>query len=199
MNAARILIVEDQEDNRTILRDLLASAGFDLLEAADGEEGVRAATATSPSPSARASCSRRCGAIWSGAAPAVREPPLILVVDDHADNREILEARLASRGYATAAAADGEAAIDAARAFLPDLILLDVMMPRLDGFEVCRRLKGDPSLPYMPIILETAKTALRVRRRKTGMLTKAMPMITLRALGPLTATSARARMKTGKD
>jgi adenylate cyclase len=91
----------------------------------------------------------------------VREPPLILVVDDHADNREILEARLASRGYATAAAADGEAAIDAARAFLPDLILLDVMMPRLDGFEVCRRLKGDPSLPYMPIILVTAKTALR--------------------------------------
>ncbi len=92
--------------------------------------------------------------------PAVREPALILIVDDHADNREILEARLASQGYATAVAADGVEALDAAKELRPDLILLDVMMPRLDGLEVCRRLKADASLPYMPIILVTAKTQI---------------------------------------
>src|SRR5207253_10425858 len=54
-------------------------------------------------------------------------------------------------------AADGEEALIAAREQLPDLILLDVMMPKLDGFEVCRRLKADASLPFTPIILVTAK------------------------------------------
>src|SRR4051794_41558663 len=96
--------------------------------------------------------------MWAGA--AVRDPPLILVVDDNADNREILEARLASRGYATACAADGEEALAAARGLLPDLILLDVMMPKLDGLEVCRRLRADPSPPFVPIILVTARTAV---------------------------------------
>src|SRR4051794_4331228 len=96
--------------------------------------------------------------MWAGA--AVRDPPLILVVDDNADNREILQARLAGRGYATACAADGEEALAAARRLLPDLILLDVMMPKLDGLEVCRRLRADPSLPFVPIILVTARTAV---------------------------------------
>jgi CheY-like chemotaxis protein len=59
----------------------------------------------------------------------MREPPLILVVDDDADNRQIVEARLASQDYATASAADGEAGLVAARKLLPDLILLDVVMP----------------------------------------------------------------------
>ena len=91
----------------------------------------------------------------------MREPPLILIVDDNPDNREILDVRLQSQGYATATAADSEEALAAAREQLPDLILLDVMMPGLDGFEVCRRLKADQSLPFMPIILVTAKTALQ--------------------------------------
>ena len=91
----------------------------------------------------------------------MREPPLILVVDDVADNREILHARLTSAGYATVMAADGEAALRAAREVLPDLVLLDVMLPGIDGFEVARRLKSDPALPFMPIILVTAKTATR--------------------------------------
>ena len=90
----------------------------------------------------------------------MREPPLILIVDDSADNREILEWRLQRRGYATATAEDGEAALVQAAALRHDLILLDVMMPKLDGLEVCRRLKGDPALPFMPIILVTARTAL---------------------------------------
>jgi len=91
----------------------------------------------------------------------MRDPPLMLIVDDNADNREILEARLTSQGYRTASAIDGEEALHAVRALLPDLVLLDVMMPKLDGFEVTRQLRADPTLPYMPIILVTAKAALQ--------------------------------------
>jgi adenylate cyclase len=91
----------------------------------------------------------------------MRDPPLILIVDDNADNREILEARLASQGYQTAQAIDGEDALHAVRAQLPDLILLDVMMPKLDGFEVTRQLRADPTLPHIPIILVTAKAGLQ--------------------------------------
>ena len=91
----------------------------------------------------------------------MHEPPLILVVDDDADNRQIVEARLASQGYATASAADGEAGLVAARKLLPDLILLDVVMPRLDGLEVCQRLKADARLPFMPVILVTAKVTVQ--------------------------------------
>jgi CheY-like chemotaxis protein len=68
----------------------------------------------------------------AGSDRLMRDPPLILIVDDNADNREILEARLASQGYRTALAADGEEALHAVRTLLPDLVLLDVMMPKLD-------------------------------------------------------------------
>ncbi len=88
----------------------------------------------------------------------MRTPPLILIVDDSDANRDILEMRLRAHGYETLHAVDGEDALTAARQHLPDLILLDVMMPKLDGFEVCRRLRADASLPFMPIILVTAKT-----------------------------------------
>ena len=84
-------------------------------------------------------------------------PPRILIVDDNATNRDILVTRLNVHGYDLRQAADGEEALAAAKELLPDLILLDVMMPKLDGFEVCKRLKGDTSLPFMPIILCTAK------------------------------------------
>ena len=84
-------------------------------------------------------------------------PPRILIVDDNATNRDILVTRLNAHGYDLHEAADGEEALAAAKELLPDLILLDVMMPKLDGFEVCKRLKGDTSLPFMPIILCTAK------------------------------------------
>ena len=87
----------------------------------------------------------------------MHSPPLILIVDDNEANRDILEARLQVHGYRLLHAADGEEALIAARQHLPDLILLDVMMPKLDGIEVCRRLKGDAALPFMPIILVTAK------------------------------------------
>src|SRR5215831_18250554 len=122
----------------------------------------RVAQTTCPSPIARASYWRKsaniCASIRSQA-PIVNNPPRILIVDDNEANRDILDARLKVHGYDLLQAVDGEEALKAARQHLPDLILLDVMMPKLDGFEVCRRLKGDASLPFMPIILVTAKTA----------------------------------------
>jgi len=87
----------------------------------------------------------------------MRGRPLILVVDDVADNVDILQMRLESQGYEVAAAADGVEALERARALLPDLVLLDIMMPKMDGIEVVRRLKADASLPFIPVILVTAK------------------------------------------
>ena len=87
----------------------------------------------------------------------MRTPPLILVVDDNPMNLDILQTRLSVHGYDILTAADGEEALAVAREKLPDLILLDIMMPKLDGIEVCKRLKADPSLPIMPIIMVTAK------------------------------------------
>jgi len=81
-----------------------------------------------------------------------------LIADDNEANREILERLLAARGYDIVMAGDGEEALISARAKLPDLVLLDVMMPKMDGLEVCRQLKADKSLPFMPIILVTARS-----------------------------------------
>jgi adenylate cyclase len=83
--------------------------------------------------------------------------PLILVADDNEAHRDILSRRLEAQGYDVVTASEGEEALASARAKLPDLILLDVMMPKVDGFEVCRQLKADDALPFMPIILITAR------------------------------------------
>src|SRR6202048_1743377 len=87
----------------------------------------------------------------------MRDPPLILVVDDVVDNVDILQMRLEAQGYAVATAGDGIEALDKIRELLPDLVLLDVMMPRLDGIETVKLLKADPSLPFIPVVLVTAK------------------------------------------
>ncbi|MGH7266702.1 MAG: adenylate/guanylate cyclase domain-containing protein [Candidatus Rokuibacteriota bacterium] len=87
----------------------------------------------------------------------MRTPPRILIADDNPMNLDILRTRLAASGYEVLTAIDGEAALAAAREHGPDLLLLDVMMPKLDGIGVCRRLRADPSLPFAPIILVTAK------------------------------------------
>jgi class 3 adenylate cyclase len=87
----------------------------------------------------------------------VRTPPQILIVDDSASNVDILRTRLAVHGYEILTASDGEDALALARSKQPDLVLLDVMMPKVDGFEVCRRLKSDPSLAFIPVILVTAR------------------------------------------
>ena len=87
----------------------------------------------------------------------MRTPPLILIVDDNPTNLDILQTRLAAHNYEILTAKDGETGLATARETQPDLILLDIMMPRMDGIEVCRRLRADTSLPFMPIIMVTAK------------------------------------------
>ena len=87
----------------------------------------------------------------------MRQPALVLIADDNEANRDILARRLEAHGYDLVMAADGEEALACAREKLPDLILLDIMMPKMDGLEVCRQLKGDKSLPFIPIILVTAR------------------------------------------
>lgn len=87
----------------------------------------------------------------------MRDPPRILVVDDDADSTEILRARLASHGYEVETAADGLSALTHIAATPPDLVLLDVMMPGIDGVETVRRLKADPRLPFIPVVLLTSR------------------------------------------
>jgi adenylate cyclase len=91
----------------------------------------------------------------------LRTPPRILVVDDTPENLEIITLRLGANGYDVAGAVDGEDALAKIAALSPDLVLLDIMMPKLDGIEVTRRLKSDRSLPFVPIVLLTAKADVR--------------------------------------
>ena len=90
-------------------------------------------------------------------APSVRRGKKILVVDDEADLVEMITYNLRRSGFETISAADGNAALELAARELPDLVLLDLMLPGLDGTEVARRLKGDPKTAGIPIVMLTAK------------------------------------------
>ena len=83
-------------------------------------------------------------------------PSKILIVDDNAQNLELLEAYLEDLECKTIPAYDGPEALDIVKSDKPDLILLDVMMPKMSGFEVCRKVKSDPATSHIPIIMVTA-------------------------------------------
>jgi putative two-component system response regulator len=87
------------------------------------------------------------------------EPPRILVVDDLPENREVLLGLLEPEGFVVDTAKDGQEAVEKALAEPPDLILMDVGMPRLSGFDACRRLKEDERTRLVPIVLVTGLTA----------------------------------------
>jgi two-component system cell cycle response regulator len=89
----------------------------------------------------------------------------ILVVDDVELNVKLLEAKLANEYFEVISAYDGSTALTLADAELPDIILLDVMMPRMDGFEVCRRLKADPRTADIPVVMVTALSDVADRLR----------------------------------
>jgi len=80
----------------------------------------------------------------------------ILVVEDQADNRRILRDLLAHAGYEVIEACDGEQAITSASVHRPDVILMDIQLPLLDGYEATRRIKADPTLKHIPIIVVTS-------------------------------------------
>jgi DNA-binding response OmpR family regulator len=82
--------------------------------------------------------------------------PRILIADDNQQNAELLEAHLDGTGFDTKIVSNGEDTLAAARDWKPDLLLLDVMMPRLSGFEVCQRLRAAPATKDLPVVMVTA-------------------------------------------
>ncbi|MEE4275425.1 MAG: response regulator [Thermoleophilia bacterium] len=81
----------------------------------------------------------------------------VLVVDDEEDILELVKYNLAKEGYTVVAVASGEDALAASRTKLPDAVVLDLMLPGVDGLEVCRRMKSDPTMRHIPIVMLTAK------------------------------------------
>ncbi len=91
----------------------------------------------------------------------MRTPPRILAVDDIPANLEILKVRLEAEGYEVFTAADGEEALEKVQDLTPDLVLLDILMPKLDGIAVVKRLKQEAAGRFIPVILVTAKADTR--------------------------------------
>jgi two-component system, cell cycle sensor histidine kinase and response regulator CckA len=120
-----------------------------------------------------------------------REPsPTILIAEDTSDGRRALQTLLAGQGYTLAFAEDGLQALDRAVELIPDLILLDIMMPGMDGLEVCRRLRANPQLAEVPIIIITALEDRDTRLQ--GIIAGADDFISKRFDG----TELRARVRT---
>src|SRR5258708_6419703 len=84
------------------------------------------------------------------------EPCRILVVDDAPASVRVLEAMLSAQGYEVVTASGGRAALEQVVATSPDLVLLDIQMPDLDGYEVCRHLRQQPSSALLPVVMLTA-------------------------------------------
>lgn len=114
----------------------------------------------------------------------------VLIVDDDSPARETMEALLEGQGYELVLAQNGQEALSLASQHRPDLVLLDVMMPDIDGFEVCRRLRMDPRLSEVPILLITSLDDRESRLR--GMSAGADDFITK----PFDRTELRARVRT---
>ena len=208
--AMTILIVEDNERNLKLVRDILQYNGYETIEARNAADGVALAaehrpdlilmdiqlpdvdgvTALSrlradppdrldrrrcldsvrddrrpPSPARGrlrrlpGEADRRQGIPRSGvgvaALDAARRQQMnrvarLLIVDDSPQNIRLLDAVLSPRGYAVLPAASGREALSKARSEDPDLVLLDVVMPEMDGYEVCRRLREDPATRLLP-------------------------------------------------
>ncbi len=84
-------------------------------------------------------------------------PHKILAVDDDPTIQRLLEVNLEMEGYDVRLASDGVEAVEAARDFMPDVVLLDVMMPRKDGWEACADMKADPDLAHIPVVFLSAR------------------------------------------
>jgi PAS domain S-box-containing protein len=129
----------------------------EILADAPAAAAATAATATTAAPASATPAGRSASA--SAAAGAAR----LLVVDDNADLREYMSRILRAAGHDVRVATDGQAALAAARAEPPDLVLSDVMMPRLDGFGLLRELRADPVLRDTPVLLLSARAGEEAR------------------------------------
>ena len=212
MAGERIMIVEDNERNIKLLRDVLGAHGYRTIEARSGEDALalveterpelilmdiqlpgmdgvaalrelrnRPGTAATPVIAVTAFAmkddrERLLAAGFDGyvekpidihdllerlhshlaAVPRMTEAATILVVDDLPENIRLLDAVLSPRGYVVEPAASGEEALEAVATRQPDLVLLDILMPGLDGYEVCRRLRDQPATRFLPVVMITA-------------------------------------------
>jgi class 3 adenylate cyclase/CheY-like chemotaxis protein len=99
----------------------------------------------------------------------VSDETTILVVDDQAPNARLLDAVLSPRGYRVLSAESGEAALELLREEQPHLVLLDILMPGMDGYEVCRRIRENPATAFLPVVMVTASdTQQKVRAIEAG-------------------------------
>src|SRR5437773_1794649 len=93
----------------------------------------------------------------SGQQPRARWAPLVLVVDDNSDLRDLYATYFEAEGFRVATASDGVTGLVHARSGLPDVIIADLSMPHLDGWEMTRRLKNDPYTAHIPVIACTGR------------------------------------------
>jgi adenylate cyclase len=97
------------------------------------------------------------------------EEPTVLVIDDLPQNTRLLEAILTPKGYRVVTAASGEEGLGTLRENKPDLVLLDILMPGMDGYEVCRRIRDDPATAFLPVVMITASgDQEKIRAIETG-------------------------------
>ncbi|MFC7538543.1 response regulator [Siccirubricoccus deserti] len=110
----------------------------------------------------------------------------VLVVDDITANLRLLEAKLLNEYYDVTLAASGLEALAAVARAAPDVILLDVMMPGMDGYDVCRRLKADPATAHIPVVMVTALVdqSERVRGSRPGRMISSRSRSTTRRCSP---------------
>lgn len=94
-----------------------------------------------------------------------QERPVILVVDDEEEIRRVMRLTLTIAGYEVREAEDGLAALDSMQHHLPDLILLDLLMPGMDGFEVCESVRADSTMAKIPILILSARTDSRSKEK----------------------------------
>ena len=209
---SRVLIVEDNPLNFKLVRDVLLHAGFDVVEARSGEEGIVRALEDRPDMilmdlqlpgidgtqamrtikrtptgssipivalTAFAMSEDRERALRDGfdgylskpisvrdlprqiasscpSGPPMTERVTILAVDDQPANLRLLEAVLSPQGYRVITASSGEQALELLHSSNIDLVLLDIMMPGIDGYEVCRRIRSEPSTAFLPVVMITA-------------------------------------------
>jgi len=97
---------------------------------------------------------------WVGPGALARGTGRIMVIEDDEDQREVVCINLEAAGYETRQVADGDSAIEAARAEKPDLILLDANLPGMDGYTICRLLKSDAALAPIPVLFITTRSSL---------------------------------------
>jgi DNA-binding response OmpR family regulator len=88
--------------------------------------------------------------------PSAAQPSRVLIAEDNPQNAELVEAYLGEQEFEIRTTADGEQTLQVVRTWHPDLILLDVMMPRISGFEVCKRLRADPATRDTAVLMITA-------------------------------------------